>query len=154
MPMRMIQDFRKSLNALACAIAGVAALAPASAFAGETAHFLNAPAKTNAPTPRLAGQNELTLRLPEGRGLARLLLDAGVDQGDAAEAAKLAAGHLGSGRGGCDVQVSISRNLGSSAYSLVRATLITAADQTVIERHGSELTIASETAARARPRLI
>lgn len=150
----MAQFYPLPLKALACAVAGSAVFLPATAFAGETAHFLNAPARSGAQAPRLAVQYELKLRLPEGRGLARLLLDAGVDQGDAAEAAKLAAGHLGSGAGGCDVQVSISRNLGSSAFSLVRATLSTAADRTVIERHGSELTIASETAARAFPRLV
>ena len=152
--MRSTSHFPSSRRALACAVAGLAVLLPSAALAEETAHFLNAPAKVGAPTPRLAVQYELKLRLPEGRGLARLLIDAGVDQGDAAEAAKLAAGHLGSGVGGCDVQVSISRNLGSSAFSLVRATLLTAADRTVIEKHGSELTIASETAARAFPRLI
>ena len=151
--MRMTHNFL-SLKALACAIAGVAVLVPVNALAKETAHFLNAPARTGAPAPKLAVQYELKLRLPEGRGLARLLLDAGVDEGDAAEAAKLAAGHLGSGSGGCDVQVSIARNVGARAYSLVRATLITAADRTVIERHGSELTIASKTAASTRLRLV
>lgn len=92
--------------------------------------------------------------MPEGHGLARLLLDAGVDRGDAAAAARLAAGHLGGGRGGCDVQVSISRAAGGAGFTLVRATLMTEAGQTVIERRGTELKIASEIAARKLPRLI
>src|SRR5260221_9949125 len=44
------------------------------------------------PTPRLATLFELKLRLPQGRGLARLLLDAGIASHDTAEAAKLAPG--------------------------------------------------------------
>jgi hypothetical protein len=127
-------------------------LVPGTAGAAETGHFLKAPAATTPPPVRLAVQYDLKLRLPEGRGLARLLLDAGVDQGDAAAAARLAAGHLGNGSGGCEVKVSITR--AGNGFRLVRAMLMTEADQTVIEWRGAELAIASETAARKSPRLV
>ena len=136
------------------AISVAAMLLPGAAYAGESAQFLNAPASAAAPAPKLAVQYELKLRLPEGRGLARLLLDAGVDRDDAAAAARLAAGHMGDALGGCDVQVSISGAARGTGFRLVRATLMTAASQTVIERRGTELTIASEVAARKFPRLI
>ena len=55
-----------------------------AADAAETARFLNAPASALAPAPKLAVQFELKLRLPEGRGLARLLINAGVKSDDAA----------------------------------------------------------------------
>ena len=103
---------------------------------------------------KLAVQYDLKLRLPEGRGLARLLLDAGVDRDDAAAAARLAAGHMGDGAGGCDVQVSITKGAGAGGFKLVRATLMTNATRTVIERRGAELTIASESEARKSPRLV
>lgn len=123
------------------------------ARAGETAQFLNAPATAAAPAVKLAVQYDLKLKLPEGRGLARLLLDAGVDRDDAAAAARVAAGHLGDGTGGCDVQVSITR-ASTGGYKLIRATLMTNASRTVIERRGAELTIASESATRKFPRLV
>jgi hypothetical protein len=125
---------------------------PAASHAGEAARFLNAPAAAAAPAVKLAVQYELKLRLPEGHGLARLLLDAGVDRDDAAAAAKLAAGHLGDG--GCDVEVSVVRAAGAGGFTLVRATLMTNAARTVIERHGSSLTIASDSPARTFPRLV
>jgi len=131
-----------------------ALLLPSAAIAKESAQFLNTPAIATAPVAKLAVQYELKLRLPEGRGLARLLLDAGVDRDDAAAAARLAAGHLGSGAGGCDIQLSISKAAGGSGFALIRATLMTEASRTVIERRGAELTIASETAARKFPRLV
>lgn len=137
-----------------CALSVAALLLPSAACAKESAQFLNAPAIATAPAPKLAVQYELKLRLPEGRGLARLLLDAGVDRDDAAAAARLAAGHMGDGLGGCDVQVSISKGAGGTGFRLVRATLMTAARQTVIERRGAELTIASEVIARKFPRLV
>jgi hypothetical protein len=137
-----------------CAGAVVALLTPVAAYAGETAQFLKAPASAAAPAVKLAVQYELTLRLPQGRGLARLLLDAGVDRDDAAAAARLAAGHMGDGLGGCDAKVSIAKAADGSGFRLVRATLMSVAGQTVIERHGAGLTIASDTPARKFPRLV
>ena len=55
--------------------------------AAETATFVNAPAKAVAAPVKLAGQFQLKLHLPQGKGLARLLIDAGVAQDDAAAAA-------------------------------------------------------------------
>jgi len=136
------------------ALGAAALLASSVAHAGESARFLNAPANAAAPAVKLAVQYDLKLRLPEGRGLARMLLDAGVDREDAASAARLAAGHLGDGSGGCDVQVSITRAAGAGNFKLVRATLMTNASRTVIERRGAELTIASESATRKSPRLV
>jgi hypothetical protein len=118
---------------------------PAPASAAEQAIFLNAPAIGGSPAPKLAVQFELKLRLPEGRGLARLLLDAGVSQDDAAAAARLAAGHLGAGSGGCQARVSVERDAQGGAASVVRVQLITDTRLTVIERRGTELTIASDT---------
>lgn len=126
----------------------------APAIAGETAKFLNAPSAATAPATKLAVQFELKLRLPEGRGLARLLMDAGVNQDDAAAVARLAAGHLGDGNGGCFAKVSIARDSASGGYSLVRATLMTQTDQTVIERRAGELAIASQAATNKFPRLV
>jgi hypothetical protein len=135
------------------ALAAAAALAvPAAALAGETAQFLNAPATAVLPAANVAVQYELKLQLPEGRGLARLLLDAGVDRDDAVAAARLAAGHLGDGSGGCQVKAFIART--ASGFRIVRAMVITNAGQTVIERRGAELAIASESAARKFPRLV
>jgi hypothetical protein len=142
-----------SLGAAALAAIG-SLLAPCAAGAAEMPSFLNAPATAAAPAPKLAVQFELKLRLPEGRGLARLLLDAGVDRDDAAAAARLAAGHLGDGLGGCEAEVSISRSVEGGGFRLVRVMLMTQADQTVIERRGSGLAIASQAGARKTPRLV
>jgi len=133
---------------------GAAALLVSSPARAETARFLNAPATMAAPAAKLAVQYDLKLELPEGRGLARLLLDAGVDREDAAAAARLAAGHLGDRDGGCAVQISITRAVGNDGFRLVRATLMTNTARTVIERRGAELTIASESEARKIPRLV
>lgn len=117
---------------------------PASARTAERAIFLNAPATQAVPSVKFAVQFELNLRLPEGKGLARMLLDAGVDREDAAAAARLAAGHLGDGQGGCNARVSIQGAPGGAGFRLVRVQLLTQADRMVIERRGSELTVASQ----------
>ena len=138
-------------------IAALTALASAgsqSAIAAETAQFLNAPVTVAAPPARLAVQYELKLQLPEGRGLGRVLLDAGVSQKDAAAAARLAAGHLGEDIGGCQAKVSLSRSPDGRGFALERVNLFTNADQTVIERRRGELTVASTTANRKYPRLV
>lgn len=138
---------------LACAAAaGLSAGVPAQA--GETARFLNAPATASAPESKLAVQFELKIRLPEGRGLAGLLTEVGVDRNDAAVAARLAAGHLGDGHGGCFAKVSIARDPASGGYSLMRVMLMTQSDQTVIERRGGELAVASQAAPSKFPRLV
>lgn len=135
-------------------MAGSASLAfPRTAEAAEHAAFLNAPAALNSPTPKFAGQFQLALQLPEGKGLARALLDAGVTKEDAAAAARLAAGHLGAGDGGCHARISIERGA-AGGFSLMRVQLTTAAREAVIERRGSELTIASDIAISGSPALV
>jgi hypothetical protein len=127
---------------------------PGAAGAAEHAIFLNAPAVAGPPVPKLAVQFGLKLHLPEGKGLARLLIDAGVNQDDAAAAAKLAAGHLGAGAGGCEATVSIERSADGGSFSLVRVQLSTDARQAVIERRGAELTLASDTPTSRSLRLV
>lgn len=130
------------------------ALSPAAGAAAELPRAAIAPINSAAPF-ELAVQYELKVHLPEGRGLARSLLDVGVDSNDAALAARLAAGHMGAGSGGCEVKVSISRASQGSSFRVVRVLLLTAAGQTVIERRGGDLTIASEAAASLKnPRLV
>lgn len=96
----------------------------------------------------------LKLRLPAGQGLARMLIQAGVSQSDAAAAARLAAGHLGAENGGCDAKIEISRALEEDSYRLERAVLLTASDQTVIERRAGELIIASRQTKTVTARII
>jgi hypothetical protein len=126
---------------------------PGAASAAEHATFLNAPAAAGSMVPKLAVQFQLKLRLPEGRGLARLLLDAGVSEADAGEAARVAAGHLGAGSGGCQARVSVERSA-EGVFSVARVELITDAHETVIERRGAELRITSDTPTRSAPRLV
>jgi hypothetical protein len=142
----------KLVLAVAASCAWCAAAGAASPL--ERAIFLNAPAIGGSPAAKLAVQFQLKLRLPEGRGLARLLLDAGVGQEDAATAARLAAGHLGAGSGGCQAMVSVERNAQGGASSVVRVQLITDTRLTVIERRGTELTIASDTPASGALRFV
>src|SRR5258707_7504702 len=94
---------------LAAALIGSIA-AEASAATEPTA--IPAVVTRAVPVPRLATLFELKLRLPQGRGLARLLLDAGIASDDAAEAAKLAAGQCDP-IGGCRAQGAGSRELGA-----------------------------------------
>ncbi len=135
----------------AAALLAVSMASPSAA--AKTATFLNAPAKVGNAPMKLAGQFELKLHLPDGRGLARLLIDAGVAQDDAAAAAKLAAGRLGDGKNGCFATVSVERAAGG-ALNLVRVMLTTNDQRTIIERRGFDLAIASETAIAKQPRLI
>ena len=134
-------------------IAGLFA-APVTAIAAETARFINAPAPIAAQPPNLAAQYELRLMLHDGKGLARQLLDAGVNKDDAAEAARLAAGHLGGGTTDCFAKVSVVRVSASSGLTLVRVMLTTDSDQTVLERRDGQLAIASQAAMRKSPKLV
>ena len=135
-------------------IAALLALSPAAGAAAELPRAAIIPLNSAAPF-ELAVQYELKLHLPEGQGLARSLLDMGVDSNDAAMAARLAAGHMGAGSGGCEVKVSISRANPGSSLRVVRVMLLTEAGQTVIERRAGDLAIASQAAApRKNPRLV
>jgi hypothetical protein len=123
------------------------------ACAQEAPSLLSKPTKPATPSPKLAGMFELELRLPEGRGLAKLLLQAGVSKDDAAVAARLAAGHLGDGLGGCEARVTISRSV-EGGLRLERVMLLTQASQTIIERRQGELTLATTDSARNWSRLV
>src|SRR4051794_9723963 len=93
-------------------LAGPSLASPASAE--DRASFIPTPMSVSPPAPKLAVLFALKIRLPEGRGLAASLLQAGVEQDDAAAAARIAAGHLGDGSGGCDAKAEISRVAGSA----------------------------------------
>jgi hypothetical protein len=135
-------QIRRQLTNLAGALAAMGAFA-ASAGAAELPPFLRLPSAATSVAPNLAVLYELKLQLPEGRGLAQLLEQAGVDRDGAATAARLAAGHLGEGIGGCDIKVTVTRPAGSAELKLQRIMVATLAGQTVIERRSGELTVAS-----------
>lgn len=124
-----------------------------AAGAAEHATFLNAPALAGPPAAKAAAQFQLKLSLPEGLGLARALLDVGVRQADAAAAARLAAGHLGTGAGGCEALISIERNAAGD-YSLMRVQLATETRRAVIEWRGTDLVLASDTPMSKSPPVV
>ena len=140
------------LRTVAIAASGSLAF-PSAATAAEHAVFLDAPAGLTSAAPKFAGQFQLKVQLPEGRGLARVLLDVGVNQDDAAAAARLAAGHLGEGAGGCFATISLERDA-SGRQILMRAQLSTEARQMVIERRGSELAVTSDNPTSKSPALV
>src|SRR5437868_1534019 len=92
-----------------------------------------------SPTPRQATIFEIKFRLPEGQGIAALLVDAGIGSADATEAAKLAAGRC-TGLGGCAATVAISRQL-ASGLRVERLVLVGQSGQTVIERRNGRLAL-------------
>lgn len=112
------------------------------------------PASPKPLAPALANLFEVKFRLPAGRGLARYLLEIGVDQKDAAEAARLAAGHLGDGAGDCLAKVAISRPLTGAGLTIERVTLVTQSQQTVIDRRDGDLVVTDQSHAVVnRPRI-
>jgi hypothetical protein len=121
-------------------LASALLLTPGTASAADLS-VVRIPVVTSPAPTRTAGVFELGLRLPEGRGLARLLLDAGIDRDDAAAAARLGAGHLGDGLGGCSAKVTVSRSLDGRSFRLERVVLQSAAGQAVMERRGGELAL-------------
>lgn len=114
-------------------------IAPGATSAADLPPPIPVPVTQPPPLSRLAGVFELQLRLPEGRGLAKALLQMGVDREDAAMAARLAAGHLGDGLGGCQVKVAISRPIEGRGYRLEGLVLTTQAERTSIMRRGGSL---------------
>ena len=135
--------------------AGLAAMSAADIVsARETARFLNIPATAAAPAVTSAVQYDLTLRL-EARDLADAMLDAGIVKSDATTAAQLAHADLADDDDGrWEVKISISKTVAGGAFNLVRLRLASEAGQTVIERRGEKLIIASHYAARKPPRLV
>lgn len=141
------------LTAVASVFA-VAAFGATTAGAADLAPIPAMPTSKTPPKPNAAVLYALKIQLPEGQGLARMLIQAGVSQADAAAAAKLAAGHLGNGNGGCNAKIEISGALNGGSYRLERAVLLTTSGQTVIERRSGELTIASQQATTTSARLV
>ncbi len=142
----MGRDYRAMSMLIALLAVGAAMAVPADAATPAALLRIElAPAST--PAPRLAVMYRLKVQLPLGQGLARALIQTGVGEDDAASAAKLAAGHLGDGAGGCLANVSISRL--ADGFRLERVALASAAGQTTIERRDGALAIvASDVAAR------
>ena len=129
-------------------------LAPGTGAAENLAPMFHVPSARVPSKPKLAVLFALKLRLPQGRGLARLLLDAGVNRDDAAAAARLAAGHLGDGSGDCNATAEVSQGMDGNGFRLDRVELQTEAGRTTIERRQGELTIASRQSAGKYPRLV
>jgi len=146
-------DIRPTL--IIALIAFAAAALPAAAADAADLPIIRAMPETNAPVPtKVAVVFVFKVRLPEGRGLARALLDLGVDRDDAAAAAKVAAGHLGDGHGGCDAKIEISRVMSASGYKLERVSLVAQASQSTIERRSGELTLTGERPSRPTARIV
>lgn len=134
-------------------VAGVAVpLSPVAAE--ERAALVHAPMSAPPPAPKLALLFALKVRLPEGRGLAAQLIQSGVDQDDAAAAARIAAGHLGDGVGGCQAKIEISRPIGAASFRLERVELTTDERRAVIERRAGGLSLASDTGLSRRSPII
>lgn len=126
----------------------VLGLVAAPATAAEAPPFVRAPTVSTDSPLILAAMFHTTIQLPEGRGIAKALMELGVTAGDAAEAARLAASHLGEGQGGCTAKIEISR-ADNGQESLRRLVLSTAGDQTIIERRGEKLSLVPASAIRA-----
>jgi hypothetical protein len=145
-------DIRLTLSTALIACAAALPVLPANA---ADLPIIRAMPETKAPPPtKIAVLFAFRVHLPEGRGLARALLDLGVDRDDAAAAAKVAAGHLGEGDGGCDAKIEISRVISASGYKLERVSLVTQASQSTIERRSGELTLTGERASQATARIV
>lgn len=118
-------------------------LIPSISSAAGSPPLVATPFPTISVSPERAGLFELNVRLPEGRGLSALLLQAGVVQEDAAAAAKVAAGHLGNGSGGCVAKVQVSQSIGNAGFRIARLVLTTEVGRAIIERRQGELMLAS-----------
>jgi len=128
------------MDALSKILCAAVATCMATAATAETQPApLPAVVTTALPVPRLATVFEIKARLAEGHGLSRMLLETGVSKEDAAEAARLAAGHCDD-IGGCSASFSVSRQV-DAGLQLERVVLVSAAGQTVIERRHGRLAL-------------
>ena len=136
------------------AAAALLLLVPAGVQA-QSKYFLFAPASTAAPAARLAVQYELKLAVLAGGDFAAALRNSGIDDRDATAADRLAVEDWAEGESGCYAELSVTKAVEGDGLRLVRVLLIMAdGRQTVIERRGDELAIASKTPARKSLRLI
>lgn len=127
----------RSVRVLAVASA---LMAPGVARAAELRPLVLAPAPQNAPPVVLAVSFEMKLYLRDGKDLADLLLEAGVDKGDTAAAAELALDRIKPGTGSF-VRLSVSRSAENVGLRLQRLTIVDETDQTVVERRQGKLKI-------------
>jgi hypothetical protein len=145
--------FRPAKLAMAMAAAALL-LVPAPVLAIDK-YFRLAPTTGAAPALQMAVQYELKLALAPGSDFAAMLRDAGVDNGDASAAEKLAVVDLAEGNVGCNAKISVTRTARVGDFRLVRVLLMMAdGRQMVIERRGADLAIASKTPPRKSLRLI
>lgn len=126
-----------------------AALALAAPAAAEPLPLVQAPAKVEPPARVEAALFAIDVSLAEAGKLSGLLVESGVEQGEAASAAALAQAQLNDHEA-CRVKLALSRNPDTGAISLQRLVLSTAAAQTVIEQRSSGLRVISTTAKRLR----
>ena len=140
---------------LATALVAAALLLAPSGVRAERSPFPLAPETDERPAARLALQYELKLAIPAGSDFAATLRDTGIADGDASAAERLAVADLAEGNGGCFAKLSVTKAVEGEDFRLVRVLLIMAdGRQTIIERRGQELAIASKTPARKTVRLI
>lgn len=112
--------------------------------AADALPLVKAPAPIAAPSVTLAVTYEMKLQLHEGRGLARQLIDSGIDQDDAAAAAKLGSSYMSKAKGGCSAKVAATRLPGVDALRLTRVTFYAGSKIIVMERRDGKLAVTSE----------
>ena len=104
---------------------------------------------------RLAVQYELKLTIPARGDLTQILRDANIDGEDSVAADRLAVTARADGARSCLAKISVTKAVTGGGFRLVRVLLIMSdGRQTVIERRGAELTVASKTPARKSLRLV
>lgn len=150
----MVMTLPQMRTCLVLSATAIWSLSAQPSFAAETAPVPAIATLGVISRPHNAVAYAVKLQLPEGHGLARALIEIGVNQSDAAAAARLAAGRLGERNGGCEARVELVPDVGGSGLTLERAELLTHRSHTVIERRGAELGITSQQAATAPPRLV
>lgn len=128
--------------------AAVAAFACASVSA-EPLNFVHAPASKAAPASVEAAMFDFNVNLAQASELNDLLLQSGIEQGDAASAAALAEGQVDD-KAAVRVKLGLSRNPDTGAVSLQRMVLSTAAVQTTIEQRSGKLRIVSSAPRKLR----
>ena len=104
---------------------------------------------------RLAVQYELKLTIPARGDLSQMLRDANIDEKDAVVADRLAVTDRADGAGTCYAKISVTKAVKGDRFRLVRVLLIMPdGRQTVIERRGADMMVASKTPVRKSLRLV
>lgn len=137
-------------NRSAILLASVLLISAGPSFAAELP-VSAAPMTSAAPEPRWAGLFDLKLVLREDQGLARALLDAGVNGRDASAAAQAIAGQPVQRNGACSLTLALSRSTDGTDFGLQRLVLWGSSGQMIIERRHGVLTVVENGATRSRP---